>query len=333
MNQRPKNRQYQKRIRILQTEAVILIVSTIILVGVVVYLGRNVSSAKVASATIEEPPIVLQETDVNYFDTQEVYIEVSENDFVGNMEIKEEYEAILPMEAEQSIKDALAQNELTFDTENEYAWLKQHRGMYPKEKIEAAEGNKGLIHFLYQYGMKEYETGLKVSLTENEVAAEIPLLMQWDERWGFEDYGSFNIGISGCGPTCLSMILVGLTKNEELTPLYIADYAMKNGYYMAGTGTMWALFTDFSILYDVACKDLAVAKEDILGELEKGHPVICSMRRGQFTRAGHFIVLKKVEDDIISINDPNSLAHSMSAWKYEDFSKEIAHAWSFEHVN
>ena len=34
----------------------------------------------------------------------------------------------------------------------------------------------------------------------------VPLFLQWDLQWGYFDYGGNLLGLSGCGPTCLSMV-------------------------------------------------------------------------------------------------------------------------------
>ena len=39
----------------------------------------------------------------------------------------------------------------------------------------------------------------------------IPLFIQWDKRWGYKTYGSNFLGVNGCGPTSLSMVICGLT--------------------------------------------------------------------------------------------------------------------------
>ena len=62
-------------------------------------------------------------------------------------------------------------------------------------------------------------------LTHAEKKEDIPLLLQWDKRWGYAPYGNNNIAISGCAPTCLSMVIVGLTKDTAATPDVVASYA------------------------------------------------------------------------------------------------------------
>lgn len=46
----------------------------------------------------------------------------------------------------------------------------------------------------------------------------IPLLLQWDERWGYKNYGDNIMAINGCGPTCLSMVVSYLKQNGQYHP-------------------------------------------------------------------------------------------------------------------
>ncbi len=215
------------------------------------------------------------------------------------------------------------------DTDREYAWLLGHESMFPEDKVDSAKGNLGLIHFLYNYGTNEYTIREDASISDKECNEEIPLFMQWDERWGYDSYGSSVMGLTGCGPTCLAMVIDGLKQSPAVTPREVAEYAMENDYYLQGTGTKWGLFSDFSKMYDIICMDLQTDKERIFSELSKGNPVICSMGAGIFTTGGHFIVLAGVKDGKIMVNDPNNVELSSRFWDLEEFSDEIVNAWSF----
>ena len=99
-------------------------------------------------------------------------------------------------------------------------------------------------------------------LTEKEKEEAFPLFLQWDPRWGYEEYGNgANIGVSGCGPTCLSMVLFTLTRKENLTPDYFASYSMKNGYYVEDVGTAWALMEEAAPEYGITVQKPQMTKE------------------------------------------------------------------------
>ena len=69
----------------------------------------------------------------------------------------------------------------------------------------------------------------------------IPLFIQWDKRWGYKTYGSNFLGVNGCGPTSLSMVICGLTGKATWNPYKVAQFSQKQGYYISGQGTSWDL--------------------------------------------------------------------------------------------
>lgn len=121
--------------------------------------------------------------------------------------------------------------------------------MYPENLLAALANNPEMTDFVTGYldGGRTTAGGL----TSHEKEQDFPLLLQWDPRWGYQPYGTDNIGLTGCGPTCMSMVLFYLTRDEKLTPDRIAAYSMENGYYVEGTGTAWALMEDMPMLYDI----------------------------------------------------------------------------------
>ena len=67
----------------------------------------------------------------------------------------------------------------------------------------------------------------------------------------------------------------------------------------------------------------------VLRELEQGHPIICSMRKGTFTAQGHFIVLAGVKDGKILVRDPNSRAKSEMLWDFSEIRSQIRNLWRY----
>ncbi len=201
------------------------------------------------------------------------------------------------------------------------------REAYPQDYLDALENNPELLPFVKGYpDADKTATG---GLEKKELDAQWPLLLQWDKRWGYVPYGDHDIGLSGCAPTCLSMVVVGLTRNQEATPDAVAEFAEQNGYYLYGTGTKWSLMTEGAVSFGVQGRELALDKSRIFTALEQGHPVICSVRPGDFTKGGHFLVLVGVEDGKIRLNDPNSRIRSEKLWDYETLAPQIKSLWEF----
>lgn len=205
--------------------------------------------------------------------------------------------------------------------------IRKHMEEYPPELLKSLCNNPEMLEFVQGYLTSDGSvTG---GLTEEEIRENIPLLIQWDKRWGYASYGDSNIGLSGCAPTCLSMVITGLTKDKTATPYAVADYAMKEGYYMEGSGTAWSLMTDGAGAFGIEGRELPLDKNTVYLELEAGHPIICSVRPGDFTTEGHFIVLAEIRDGKIAVNDPNSRGRSSVLWEYDILEPQIKNLWAF----
>ena len=198
---------------------------------------------------------------------------------------------------------------------------------YAEEYLKALENNPELLDFVK--GSTTAEGVVTGGLKKKELRQDIPLLIQWDGRRGYVPYGDHNIGLSGCAPTSLSMVVVGLTKDKNATPDAVAAYAEEDGYYLYGTGTKWSLMTEGAEHFSVHGREIPLDKNKIFSALEQGHPVICSMRPGDFTTGGHFLVLVGIEDEKIRLNDPNSRIRSGQLWDYETLEPQIKSLWEF----
>lgn len=198
---------------------------------------------------------------------------------------------------------------------------------YPKELLTLYAQNKETKNFVFNYPKKK---GKVYADTIGDIeTGNIPLLLQWDERWGYGNYGNSLIALNGCGPTSLSMVIAGLTGSNELTPYDIAKYAEENGYYVQGVGTAWDLFTQGSQAFGVQGTELSLTRKAVFQSLETGHPIICSMTPGDFTTKGHFIVLTGIQDGKIKVNDPNSKSNSEKLWEYDTLESQIKNLWTF----
>lgn len=197
---------------------------------------------------------------------------------------------------------------------------------YPEPLLDMLSRDIDLLDFVLNYQDK---TGKVFNEPINTSKNEIPLLLQWDERWGYAPYGENMIAISGCAPTSLSMVIIGLTGDNTITPYKVAKYAEDNGYYVNGTGTSWNLMTSGSKQFGIEGKEISLSKNTVFNELENRHPIICSMREGDFTTKGHFIVLTGLTNGKIKINDPNSKKRSSLLWDYDRLEKQIKNLWSF----
>lgn len=159
-------------------------------------------------------------------------------------------------------------------------------------------------------------------------AGEVPLLFQWDTRWGLAPYGGTCLAVSGCGPTALSMVAAGLTGDDAITPAAVAAWADAHGY--AGeNGTSWELLRTGCEHFGVRAEELPLSEAAVSGALCAGRPIICSMRPGDFTTTGHLIVLTGWQDGLLTVHDPNSRARSAQRWAYSAVSGQIRNLWAY----
>lgn len=194
--------------------------------------------------------------------------------------------------------------------------------------IEISEKNPEAKEYLDGYkGITDYD--LTLDLTGELTQGQIPYFTQWDARWGYCRYGSGLIGWTGCGPTALSMVAMGLTGDGTLTPAYLADFAVNEGYCVAGNGTAWLLFSEGAEKLGLKAKELILWEATMRAELEAGRPIICIMGPGHFTETGHYIVLTGAVREGFTVLDPYRPSNC-KVWAYDDIKDEIRNLWSYE---
>lgn len=199
---------------------------------------------------------------------------------------------------------------------------------YPTDLLKMLSRNEDMLDFVLGYPENRGRV-LAEDIGEVEKGT-VPLLLQYDPRWGYGAYGSSTVAVSGCGPACLAMVIAGLTGDNSVTPYDVARYANAHGYYVPGAGTAWTLMSKGSAHFGVIGEELPLVESIMKRELAEGRPIICSVGPGDFTTAGHFIVLTGVEDGQFTVNDPNSPQRSEMLWDYETLEPQISNLWSFQ---
>lgn len=159
--------------------------------------------------------------------------------------------------------------------------------------------------------------------------SDYPLILQWDQRWGYYTYGQSNIAVSGCGPTCLAMIIKYLKPEDTSTLIDIANYCNDNGYYVYGSGTEWRTMREVPELYGISVEELPLVETYINNSLDDNRVLICSVSQGDFTRDGHYIVIYGYDENGYYINDPNSIRKSLKQWSFQQMEGQISNIWSY----
>ena len=203
-----------------------------------------------------------------------------------------------------------------------------HFQEYPSELLEMLSKNLDMLDFVLEYPNKKGEV---FSDTIDDIEpGTYPLLLQYDPRWGYAFYGDDVIAVNGCGPTCLSMVIAGLTGKNTITPYTIASYAEQQGYYAPDSGTSWSLMSDGAAHFGIIGEELTLSRSARENALSSGQPIICSMRPGDFTTTGHFIVITGLKDGKFIIKDPNSKERSNQLWDYQTLEHQISNLWAFQ---
>lgn len=171
-----------------------------------------------------------------------------------------------------------------------------------------------------------------IDISNEVVKGKIPLFLQSDVRWGDEMYGDDKMEINGCGPTCLSMVLCGLSGTTKYDPLTVAEFAEFNGYYVKGSGSAWTLMSEGAELLGLTVHEVIFDEDHIRKELEAGRPIICVVGPGDFTTDGHFIILYDIDsENQVRIKDPNSKERSAKTWELEKIMPQIRNLWSYSY--
>jgi hypothetical protein len=207
-------------------------------------------------------------------------------------------------------------------------YIEEHPEEYTEDLIALTQKNREALDYVYQYPEWKDKTW-DIDLSAEAKSDQVPLLLQWDSRWGYQEYGTGLIGYTGCGPTCLSMVALYITGNPAYTPVYVAEYALEGGYYEAGSGTAWSLMSQGSSAFGLSAKELPLDEGPMVAALKADKPIICALGPGDFTDNGHFIVLTGYTGEAFTVNDPNSPQRSGQLWTFDRLKDQIRNLWAF----
>ncbi len=203
----------------------------------------------------------------------------------------------------------------------------KEQGKYPDELLALVEKNEETYDFVKHYPDREKYQNKEIDLSKECRRKTVPLLMQWDKRWGYDFYGDSMIALSGCGPTCMTMAYIYHTKDETMNPAKMAEYAQEQGYH-SEEGTSWEFWTKGAEALGLYGEEISLDEKIIKAVLDAGGVVICSMSPGDFTDAGHYILIRGYDEKGFLVNDPNRESNSKKQWDYETLRGQIKNLWA-----
>lgn len=202
---------------------------------------------------------------------------------------------------------------------------------YFRRVVQVFAANPAAARFVLEYPLY---CGAEITfdLSGEVTKGEIPLFLQWDRRWGYQIYGSGFLAMTGCGPTCLSMVYCGLTGDASWDPGRMARFSTDSGYYVWGSGTAWDLMSRGARRLGLTTWEISIDSAQAAEALRAGRVIICSMRPGDFTKRGHFIVLTGIDDEgKVHVCDPNSEKNSKKAWDIERVMSQVKGIWAYSY--
>ena len=84
---------------------------------------------------------------------------------------------------------------------------------YQKDVLELLYKNDETLDFVLSKSNFRMP-GIFVKIDKECGNGVIPILQQWDSKWGWYKYGENILALNGCGPTSLAMVITGLTGND-----------------------------------------------------------------------------------------------------------------------
>lgn len=147
---------------------------------------------------------------------------------------------------------------------------------------------------------------------------------QLDERYAGKPYGTDHIGSHGCGPTSMAMVVSSLT-GQAVDPVAMAEWSYRNGYWCKDSGSYHALVPAAARNWGLNVSGCTASEpQRILDALADGKLVVAIMSQGHFTKLGHFIVLRGVQEGRVLVADPASYNRSGQLWDLSIILKEAS---------
>lgn len=183
-----------------------------------------------------------------------------------------------------------------------------------KKLLELAIDDPEAIDFVLDWPDR-YPAASGEAYTDKVTKGTIPQLYQWDQRWGYTTYSGATFARTGCAPTALAMVYMGLTGNEDKTPYDMAQLAREDGYESPHDGTVGDFLTDDAEKLGLTCQTLVIDETALRTWLDQGGVIICNVGAGDFTDGGHFFVITGIDKKgKLTIHDPYSSVRSAKHW-------------------
>lgn len=227
-------------------------------------------------------------------------------------------------------------SKLNVDESERLDYIIENINSYPDNMVDLLIRNPETIDYVYSYKDREKYNNKKLSSNISSsyyVDGSVPLFLQWDRRWGYRSYGNEYVGLTGCGPTSLAMVIRHFDRESGVNPYDIAKYSQDNGYLSKDNFTSWSLFEKGLGKFGLESKDVVPVEAKLKKSIDEGNILIASVKPGVFTERGHIIVIKGYnKNGDFLINDPNSIINTNKSWSFDELKNEIRKIWAINEI-
>ncbi|WP_455088849.1 C39 family peptidase [Peptoanaerobacter stomatis] len=194
---------------------------------------------------------------------------------------------------------------------------------YMQEQDKEFIKNKGIEHtYTDENGdTHTYETD-EYSDVFIENGSNCVYFNQADGRWANHPYAGSTSYWAACGPTSMAMVISTLT-GKSISPPNMMDIATKSGYACNGSGSYHTIVPGLAKQFGLKCSGIGNDASKLKKALENGHLVVALMGKGDFTKNGHFIVLRGITSSgKVLVNDPSSNRRTNLEWDFYKFPQQ-----------
>lgn len=231
----------------------------------------------------------------------------------------------LPADREEAL--AILQEQAEFDQEIQSVY--ENAAVYTDRVLRNLAINEELKPFTVNYVTKINTVYDGDFLMEPNTSTGVPAYYQFDEKWGYADYGSSLLAFNGSAPTCVTMAYQYIKNDGKQNPITIGDYFMSMNYVDENANTSWDAFTTGIKNFGLTSDELSINEGNMKAALDEGKVIICCMDSGDFTKSTeHYIVVYGYDDYKFFVTDPFSEARSQIAWPFERLSTQIKNMWA-----
>ena len=210
-------------------------------------------------------------------------------------------------------EDLVGEFTVALDQAEALEWIALNATAYPSEDLpRLALAEPAAIAFVRAYpDMAKSGSAYGDTVSKGEV----PMLFNWDERWGAVDYDGSALAVTGSGPTSLAMAYMGLTGKNDKTPADMAQLATDKGFAGGDSHTTSEFFTTIGKDLGLDVHEIEASSDILADELDSGTVVLVEVRSETLTDATHWVVVAyENENGSVRVYDPTSPSASARPW-------------------